>query len=157
MTASNRACTAGVEQLRVAAAGRDRGDVGEAQHVEDVRAPDQRVALDVPMIERRAHRGENVGGVELGGDVRAWRGAVRRSGRHDRFAGARIVRTVSAHGRLFDMGCSPQMATADGRFARETIGDTLKKSEISRPNWIGAAARGLRAPGSKRFDRLNPA
>jgi hypothetical protein len=49
------------------------------------------------------------------------------------------------------------MATADGRFARETIGDTLTKSEISRPNWTGAAARGLRVPGSKRFDRLNPA
>jgi hypothetical protein len=60
-----------VEQLRVAAAGRDRGDVRDAQHVEDVRAPDKRVALDVPIIERRAHRGENVGGVELGGDVRA--------------------------------------------------------------------------------------
>src|SRR6476661_3774755 len=55
------------------------------------------------------------------------------------------------------MGCSPQVATADGRFARETIGDTLKKSEILRPNWTAAAARGSRVPGSKRFDRLNPA
>ena len=60
---------AGVEQLRVAAAGRDRG-------VSVTRSTSrtfelQRVALDVPMIERRAHRGENVGGVELGSDVRA--------------------------------------------------------------------------------------
>ena len=69
-TASNRSLhIVGLEQLRIAAAGRDRGDVADEQHVEDVGAPDQRVALDVPAVERFADRGENLGGVELGGDV----------------------------------------------------------------------------------------
>jgi hypothetical protein len=41
------------------------------------------------------------------------------------------------------MGGNPQVATADGRFARETIGDTLKKSEILRPNWTGGCGTRL--------------
>ena len=111
----------GVEQLRVAAAGRDRGEILDAQHVEDVRAPDQRVARDVPMVERFTDRGENVAGVEIAGDILAGRHAARLGGRDDRVARSRILRTVAAHGRLSGKRCSPQVATADGRFAARTI------------------------------------
>jgi hypothetical protein len=57
----------GGQQLRVAASARDGLYVADEQHVVDVAAPQQGVAVDVPVVGNLADRGENLAGVDRAG------------------------------------------------------------------------------------------
>ena len=83
----------GIEELRKGAAGGDGAAILDQQHVADVVAPGQHIAVEMPLVGNLADRGED----------------LRRIGR-----AGRQCWTVNRHGRLILEHRSPRVATADG-------------------------------------------
>lgn len=54
----------GVENLRIAAAGRNRRGIAHEQHLGGVIAPQHDIGIDAPVVGAFAHCGENLRGVE---------------------------------------------------------------------------------------------